>query len=183
MEVNFSKVLKEYNKADEKGKKILEEIFGKDVFWPKDVTDRVKTFEDACRELGEDSPLVQDWKMNVIKSPDVDAYLKLRIIFAALNEGWEPEFAEDEWRYSPYFKLYSKEKIDKMNEKDKEGLVLWGGPATDGAFCGLAFASSGDAFSYSYPYIGARLALKSKELALYCGKQFVSIWKDFLISK
>lgn len=183
MEVNFSKVLQEYNKADERGKKMLEEIFGKDVFRPKDVSDRVKTFEDACRELGEGNPLVQDWKMNVIKSPDVDAYLKLRIIVEALNEGWEPEFAEDEWRYSPYFYLYSKEKIDKMDEKDKEGLVLWGGSALSGAYCGLASASSFAAFSRSDPAVGARLALKSEELALYCGKQFVSIWKDFLISK
>ena len=183
MEVNFNKVLKEYNKADERGKKILEEIFGKDVFRPKDVTDRVKTFEDACRELGEGNPLVQDWKMNVIKSPDVEAYLKLRIIVAAINEGWEPEFAEDEWRYSPYFYLYSKEKIDKMDEKDKEGLALWGGDASIGAYCGLAFAYSNFAFSNSWANLGARLALKSEKLAAYCGKQFISIWKDFLISK
>lgn len=183
MEVNFSKVLQEYNKAAKRGKKILEEIFGKEAFMAKDVTDRVKTFEDACRELGEGNPLVQDWKMNVIKSPDVDAYLKLRIIVAALNEGWEPEFAEDEWRYFPYFYLYSKEKIDEMDEKDKEGLVLWGGSAYHGASCGLACALSYHAFSSASPDLGARLALKSEELAVYCGKQFVSIWKDFLISK
>ena len=110
MEVNFSEVLQEYDKADERGKKMLEEIFGKEAFMAKDVTDRIKTFEDACRELGEGNTLVQEWKMNVIKSPDVEAYLKLRIIVAALNEGWEPEFAEDEWRYSPYFYLYSKKR-------------------------------------------------------------------------
>lgn len=183
MEVNFSEVLQEYKKADERGKKMLEEIFGKDVFRPNDVTDRVKTFEDACRELGEDNPLVQDWKMNVIKSPDVEAYLKLRIIVAALNEGWEPDFVEDEWRYSPYFHLYSKEKIDKMNEKDKEGLVLWGGYADHGAYCGLDCASSNSAFSNADPALGARLSLKSVELAAYCGKQFVNIWKEIIISK
>lgn len=184
MEVNFSKVLQEYNKSDDRGKKIIEEIFGKESFMAKDVTDRVKTFEDACRELGEGNPLVQDWKMNVIKSPDVEAYLKLRIIVAALNEGWEPEFAEDEWRYSPYFHLYSKEEIDKMKEKRKEKLVLWGGTADRGAGCGLAFADSDHAFSFAYPDVGARLALKSKELAVHCGnKQFAYIWKDFLISK
>lgn len=183
MEVNFSEVLQEYNKADERGKKMLEEIFGKEAFMEKDVTDRVKTFEDACRELGEGNTLVQEWKMNVIKSPDVEAYLKLRIIVAALNEGWEPEFAEDEWRYSPYFYLYSKEKIDKMDEKKKEGLVLWGGSANNGAYCGLAYAGSVNAFSTALPNIGARLALKSEKLAVYCGKQFVSIWKDFIISK
>lgn len=180
MEVNFSKVLQEYNKADERGKKILEEIFGKEAFMAKDVTDRVKTFEDACRELGEGNSLVQDWKMNVIKSPDVEAYLKLRIIAAALNEGWETEFVEDEWRYSPYFYLYSKEKIDKMDEKDKEGLFLWGGLAYIGANCGLAFAYSYVAFSLSNPNFGARIALKSEELAVYCGKQFISIWKDYV---
>lgn len=37
-------------------------------------------------------------------------------------------------------------------------LVLWGGPATGGAGCGLAFAASTDAFSYAPANFGARLA-------------------------
>ena len=37
-------------------------------------------------------------------------------------------------------------------------LVLWGGGANNGAYCGLASASSNNAFSYSYASLGARLA-------------------------
>lgn len=37
-------------------------------------------------------------------------------------------------------------------------LVLWGGSAYDGAYCGLAYATSGNAFSLSNPLVGARLA-------------------------
>ena len=31
-----------------------------------------------------------------------------------------------------------------------------------------------------YTWCGSRLALKSKELAEYCGQQFIGIWKDYL---
>ena len=37
-------------------------------------------------------------------------------------------------------------------------LVLWGGSAYDGAYCGLAFAYSNLAWSRSLAYIGSRLA-------------------------
>lgn len=37
-------------------------------------------------------------------------------------------------------------------------LVLWGGYAYYGAYCGLAYASSNHAWSYSAAYIGSRLA-------------------------
>ena len=37
-------------------------------------------------------------------------------------------------------------------------LVLWGGRADHGAYCGLAYADSGDAWSISSAYLGSRLA-------------------------
>ena len=55
------------------------------------VTERIKTFEDACEELGAEHPLVKLWTdypyigLNS-QSEDVVAYMKLRIICAALNE-------------------------------------------------------------------------------------------------
>lgn len=70
---------------------------------PKDVTERIKTFEDACKELGNEHPFVRTYNeyarnMSEENKNDVDviAYLKLRIIVAALNEGWKPKFTEDE---------------------------------------------------------------------------------------
>ena len=32
-------------------------------------------------------------------------------------------------------------------------------------------------------HIGSRLCLKTRELAVYCGKQFIDIWADFLLIK
>ncbi|UWG05573.1 MAG: hypothetical protein [Bacteriophage sp.] len=60
------------------------------------VTERIKTFEDACNELGEDHPFVRSYNSyasNIHEDnkndTDILAYLKLRIITAALNEGWD----------------------------------------------------------------------------------------------
>lgn len=150
------------------------------------VTERIKTLSDAANALGALHPFVEE--LNRVEeadvvSPDLLAYLKLRIIVAALNEGWEPQFTTDEYRWYPWFYLYTQEEIDKMNEAKKKRLVLFGGNASYGAYCGLAYATSDNAWSYSYADVGSRLALKSEELADYCGKQFADIWADFVVIK
>lgn len=54
----------------------------------KPVTERVKTFDDACKELGIDAEAIQQqWQDAGITMLDEVAYQKLRIITAALNEG------------------------------------------------------------------------------------------------
>lgn len=70
-----------------------------------------------------------------------------------------------------------------MDEEDRNQLVLWGGAAINGAGCGLAYASSNRAWSYSAATVGSRLAVKSSEIAIYFGEQFKELWKDFLIGK
>ena len=70
-----------------------------------------------------------------------------------------------------------------MDVEDRNRLVLWGGSASAGAYCGLAYAYSGAAWSNSYAGIGSRLAVKSSEIAIYFGEQFKELWKDFLIGK
>ena len=112
----------------------------------KPVTERVKTFDDACKELGIDAEAIQQqWQDAGITMLDEVAYQKLRIITAALNEGWEPEFKEDEYRYYPYCILYTKAEIEQKDDewKDEHNLQLWlgGGRSYCGAvrsrFCGL----------------------------------------------
>lgn len=150
------------------------------------VTERIKTLSDAANALGALHPFVEE--LNRVEeadvvSPDLLAYLKLRIIVAALNEGWEPQFTTDEYRWFPWFYLYTQEEIDKMDEAKKKRLVLFGGSADDGSLCGLVFAGSNYAWSPSDSVIGSRLALKSEELAAYCGNQFADIWADFVVIK
>ena len=94
------------------------------------ITERVKTFEDACKELGEDHKLVQQYRAiegtPLMDSIDVVAYFKLRIITAALNEGWVPQFTEDEERWYPYLVLWFKGELeDKSDEwKDERNLQV-----------------------------------------------------------
>lgn len=163
--------------------KLLEGIFGADTFRPKDVKDRIKTFEDAINELGEGHKFVVEYTAlkGSTLSNDVIAYLKLRIISAALNEGWEPQFTKDEYRYFPWFCLHTKREIEQMSEDRRKELCLWGGSAYNGAICGLGYSCSGAGFSFSDTYCVARLSLKSRELAMYSGKQFIDIWKDFVV--
>lgn len=181
LKINVENVLSEYTNADENGKKLLENLFGKDVFVPKNVMDRVKTFEDACRELGKNHPLVKSYEAlcSVDTDSNLETYAKLRIIVAALNEGWEPMFTTNEWRYYPWFYIYTQEEIEKMDEDEKKELCLWGGSAHGGARCGLGSSFSRNAFSDSYAGVGARLALKNREMAIYCGRQFIELWADF----
>lgn len=151
------------------------------------VTERIKTFEDACNELGEENVFVRAYRTaefntsgNQNDVSDVVAYLKLRVIAEALNEGWQPQFTTYEYRHYPWFYLYTQEEIDNMDEEKKKSLWLFGGHSNLGSNCGLAFAYSNSAWSSSYSYFSARLAVKSEELAKYFGQQFIDIWYDYL---
>lgn len=184
-EVRISKeqLINSYKTADNETKKTLEAIFGKEMFKPKDIKERIKTFEDARSELGSAHPLVEEYETITCRcgglSADILAYMKLRIIAVALNEGWEPQFAEDEWRYFPWFYLYTQKEIDEMDEEEKARVVFrsdYGASASGGG----AFAVTSYDSSNTNASIGSRLAFKSSELAKYAGEQFVEIWADYV---
>lgn len=145
----------------------------------KDVRKRIKTFKDACREIGIDAEAWSRDKISLGLEPDVLAFLKLRIIVKALNEGWEPRFTEDECRYYPWFILYTGEEYDKLDEEEKSHVVFRSVSNTD-AFGGVSYANAAYDSSYAYAFIGIRLAFKTLELAEYCGRQFLDIWADFV---
>lgn len=145
----------------------------------KDVRKRIKTFEDACREIGIDAEAWNRDKISLGLEPDVLAFLKLRIIVKALNEGWEPQFTEDECRYYPWFILYTREEYNKLDEEEKSRVVC---RSYSNAFAlgGVSAASASHDSSRASAYIGVRLAFKTSELAAYCGRQFLDIWADFV---
>ena len=151
------------------------------------VTERVKTFEDALRELGDEHPLVKQWwdfeamtdgGEATCDNADLVAYYKLRVITAALNEGWTPEFKVDEWRYWPYCWLYTKEEWAKLSDEDKEGGLLLGGL---GSYCGFACLYANYGPTGADADYGSRLCYKSEELAMYSGRQFVELWADYYL--
>lgn len=153
------------------------------------ITERVKTFEDACQILGIDAEAIQEqWESAGLDMIDEIAYQKLRIITAALNEGWEPDFTNpDEYRYYPYLCLWTKEELKQKTDewKDERNLQLWlgGGFSSSGALCGLAFACSHNAWSFAAAAFSARLAHKTEELAIYSGKQFTELWANYTTGK
>lgn len=169
------------------GKTVLVMVDEKD---NRPVTERIKTFEDACNELGEDHPMVSVYDALVTRAngeqslaewmgKDVVAFLKLRIITEALNEGWHPKFTEDEYRYYPWFYIYTKEEYDKFSEEKKRRCVGRANSNAD-ADGGLVCANSYNASSNSGTNVGVRLAFSNRDLADYAGKQFIDIWADFV---
>lgn len=155
------------------------------------ITERVKTFEDACNELGEDHKLVQQYRAaegtSLMDSINVAAYLKLRIITAALNEGWEPQFTEDEERWYPYLVLWFKGELDDKSDewKDERNLqvpVVVGG-AAPGSNVGVSALSSIDVVSNSDTNDGSALVFRKSEIARFAGQQFTELWANYYTGK
>lgn len=175
-----------YRGSTNEGRQAIKVALGENLSEVLPITERVKTYEDAVRELGENHPYVEfansaSWRYEGKEGADIVAYLKLRVITAALNEGWEPQYTEDEKRWYAWYNLYTQDEIDDMSEEEKKniGLLLWGGDAINGSLCGLAFALSNYAWSLSSSRVGSRLVFKSQELAEYAAKQFIEIYADF----
>lgn len=130
----------------------------------KPITQRVKTYEQACKVLGINpktlpivSKITEDMRNYIL------AHYKLTIITQALNEGWKPDWNNtNEWKYTVWYSI----KADSKNTN------------------GSGFFISDFRHWASYSYVSSRLLFKSSELALYSGKQFKKLWKDyFLIAK
>lgn len=185
LEISRESAIAAYDNTDDAGRELLKHLFGKEVF-TKGITERVKTFEDACSALGDEHPLVTQYSLTAAafkgdpKTEDFIAYLKLRIIAAALNEGWEPQFTEDECRYYPWFEFFTQSELNEMSD-DEKGRVV--GRAFDNSNAVGGFAYAYNASSYSSGYNGSRLAFKTRELAEYAGRQFVELYADFVFSK
>ncbi len=194
MEIKKENIVNAYAKGDNSVKEMLRTMFPDIEFETaqaadkRPVTERVKTFEDACRELGDEHPFVKEWnsiyqgcedwsKDNDIA--DVIAYHKLRIITAALNEGWQPKFTDDEWRWYPWFYLYAEDELAEKDDKWKQSHIVIATGDYDTEYAGFACASSDCAPSNSAAGIGSRLCYKSQALADYSGRQFSDLWADF----
>lgn len=171
-----------YDNTDANGRELLEHLFGKEVF-TKDITERVKTFEDAREALGDEHPLVKEYwgvvNVDLDITQDLIAYLKLRIITAALNEGWEPQFTEDECRYYPWFEFFTQSELNELSD-DEKCRVVGRANFNSNANGGLAYAIAYNAASFSNGFYGSRLAFKTRELAEYAGRQFVELYADFV---
>lgn len=150
------------------------------------VTERIKTFTDACNALGNEHPFVTQYRLSAgaykgdPMTEDFIAYLKLRIIVAALNEGWGPKFEEYEYRYYPGFDLYTQEDYDALGDEQKGCYVLRSG---DNKLSYVAFgprinASVGSACRCTN--ISSLLTFRTYKLAEYAVMQFTEEWANFM---
>ncbi|MGM9861583.1 MAG: hypothetical protein ACI30W_03220, partial [Muribaculaceae bacterium] len=154
--INTDKPMQAYEAVTNEQQQLLADTYGEAVFKPRDITERIKTFDDAFRALGLEHPLVREFTNKAFNSsPDLEAYLSLRIICAALNEGWEADYSN--------------------NEQEKWYPWFYNGGG------GLVYANANNAGLYSVTNGGVRLAFKTRELAKYAGRQFIEIYKDLLL--
>ena len=157
LEITRQAAIKAHDEASTKGKTLLENLFGKRVF-QKDIKERIKTFDDVIRELGDDPEEFKN-AISIMEEPDEIAYVKLKLIAKALNEGWTPDWSNGEWdKWYPWF---------NMNDSSSAGRF---------SFDGAVGQRSGST-------VGSRLCFKSEELATYAGTQFLDIYKDFFTIK
>ncbi len=174
-----------YRSTSTDGRKAVKEALGEQFSEALPATERVKTYEDAVLELGNDHPLVEsassaEWRFTNSEDKDIIAYLKLRVIVAALNDGWKPQFVPGELRWYPWYELISKDEYYAMSEDEKQERRCVGRSGNDASACGgLVCSNADDALSVSYAYNGSRLAFKSEALAEYAGKQFAELFADF----
>ncbi len=99
LQINTENALKAYYDADNNGKLLLQNLFGKAIF-SKKITDWFESFEDGCALTGEDP---NDQKF-FTGTPDEIAYKKLKVIVRALNEGTVLSYADPNQRkWYPWF--------------------------------------------------------------------------------
>ena len=173
-------LLSAYNQASEEQKALLENLFGKETFHL--ITERVKTFEDACKILGDEHPLVEQYRLiagGFDITDNLMAYLELSIICAALNEGWEPTLNEGECRFYPWFDLYAKDEYDNLDDSDKKYCV----PLQSNTNGSPMYLVANVASSHSQLINGVALTLRTRELAEYFCKQFIDIWVNFFTGR
>lgn len=154
---------------------------------PKPVTERIKTFYDAYSELAHYYPAQQklieeyDSVKRMGMSDDIVAYMQLRIITAALNEGWKHQIG---WLVCfPDFFLYTKTGIGEMSdyEKDKKNLLLLVSSGDDGVLGGFGASTISCVLASRCAPCGYHLVYGTAALAKYAGRQFASIYARFFL--
>ena len=121
------------------------------------ITDKVKSFEDACQLLGIETNLPEVSMLPQNHQKAIIAHYKLVIIAEAINEGWKPNW--DNWgelKYYPWFDM-------------------------EGSSSGSGFSYDDYDDWYAYSGVGSRLCFKTYELAKYVGQTFIDLYKDYFV--
>lgn len=121
------------------------------------ITDRIKTFGDACKYLGINP---DNYKLNFEPGFGLNnlalatnAFIKLTIITRALNEDWKPDWNNsNERKYYPWFTMDS----------------------------GRGFGLLDVAYHAGHSDVSGWLVYESEELCRYSATQFKDIWEIYM---
>lgn len=156
LQIKQDSLLVAFRNAGKEGKQVLSDLFGKQVALYDNITDRVKSFEDACQVLGISTNVPEVKGLPRKHQKAIIANYKLIVIAEALNEGWKPNWQDfDEYKYYPWF--------DMSN------------PA------GVGYSYTNNTASKTNANFGSRLCLKNRELAIYFGQTFTDLFNDSLL--
>ncbi len=123
------------------------------------VTDRIKKFEEALDELGQET-MEQFNHRTQYDTVDEIAYKKLKIIIKVMNEGWEADPTSDkQLKWYPYWNLPIKSKND---------------------IGGSGFSLYGCSRQLSLSHVGLRLCTKNEDLCRYIATNFIDIYRDMI---
>lgn len=176
LDVTQEAVQKAWLNGNTEQRQLLENLFGDTAKVPVDIKDRVKSYEDACLELG--IKAVSFDYLPERERKHLSALIKLETITKALNEGWENPQNGEGYVYWPWFYiLNNKKEVEDYRDRGYTVVELEGFKNTSG----LAYSNSHNAPSNAYAVIGSRLCFKSRDLAVYAAKTFTSLYADYLL--
>ena len=118
---------------------------------------KIKSFEDACNALSIDTA-IPDFSATPAKHQKaLVAHYKIVIIVEAVNEGWQPNWADNnEWKYELW--------PDVIEDKSKPSGF------------GLSYGDY-DVWGTTTS-VGSRLCFKNSDLAKYAGTKFAKLYAE-----
>lgn len=119
-----------------------------------DTSKKITSYEDACKVLNIQP--INEEVFNAFPKEDqrsMLAYHKLTVITRALNNGWKPNWDDqNEWKYYPLFRYVN---------------------------AGLSCASTPNAASNTFAAVGSRLCFPTSALAKYAAEHFADLYRDY----
>lgn len=196
VEIEESKLQTAYANACDGVKDFMESLFGKKVFEAAKPTlddyKTIRTYEDACKALGE--PIFED--PNNLPN-HIIALMKLETISRALwgrNFQPKPDGEGSKVYWYPWFALWTKKEVEDMNPEQRGALLSATADYGAGAGFGCLYACGRSSrahagFGCLYANIrsssasaslGFRLCQETEEKAKYFGQQFIELWAEYL---
>ena len=115
----------------------------------------IKTFNDACAKLSLDPAQLPDTSMipEEFSKPIIAGY-KLMIIFKAINDGWTPDWSNNQYKYYPWYWVLSS---------------------------GFGFSGSNFSSARTFTRVGSHLCTDSSDKAQFIADQFIAEYQEYLL--